>query len=245
MWTLSESLRVPPPLPPDGPVNDPGGSGHEIPVNAPARLSLAPAAGADPDLALVLRAQAGDRAAFSELFRLHHARVRAMCARMLGASAYGQESEVDDAVQTAFLEAWRSLHRFEGRARFTTWITRIAIHTCFSTRRRLARLLSVAEPAPAAQPVWSEAPRSAEAVAIDRRQDAALAGVLTRLSEKKRVVFVLADLEGLTSTEIADVLGIPDATVRTRLFHARREVAALVRAHAAFAHLFAGHPEER
>ena len=241
MWSLGESLRVPDKPPP---MNDPGPEGHEPDVNAVPRLTLAvatgaPASGPDPDLALVLLAQAGDRAAFAELFRRHHARVRAMCARMLGASASGHAADIDDAVQTAFLEAWRSLHRFEGRARFTTWITRVAIHTCFSTRRRLARLFAVAEPDAAARPVWGQEARTADAVTEDRRQEAALASVLKQLSEKKRAVFVLADLEGMSSTEIAEVLGIPDATVRTRLFHARREVAVLLRAHPAFAALFA------
>src|SRR5687768_15112264 len=98
----------------------------------PAALTLAPppvdGAPVDADAPLVQRAQAGDRKAFAELFTRHHARVRAMCARMLA-----DPSEVDDAVQQAFLEAWRCLPRFEGRSRFTTWITRVAIHTCFST----------------------------------------------------------------------------------------------------------------
>src|SRR4051812_6376809 len=86
----------------------------------------------DADADLVRRAQGGDRTAFGVLFKKHHGRVQAMCTRMLADAA-----EVEDAVQQAWLEAWRCLPTFEGRARFTTWITRVAIHTCFSTRRRL------------------------------------------------------------------------------------------------------------
>jgi RNA polymerase sigma-70 factor, ECF subfamily len=227
-------------------LNDLGPPGHQSVVIPAPRLVLAaaPASAASPeavvdaDRELVQRARAGDRAAFAVLFRRHHGRVRAMCARFLGVSASLASAEIDDAVQVTFLEAWRSLHRFEGRSRFTTWITRIAIHTCLSTRRRLARMLSVAEASPSARPQWAEDARSSDDVATDHRQEAALARVLARLSEKKRVVFVLADLESLTSTEIADVLGIPDATVRTRLFHARREVASALRAEPAFAELF-------
>ncbi|MFO0005736.1 MAG: sigma factor, partial [bacterium] len=65
-----------------------------------------------------------------------------MCARLLGGSGRGShDGDIDDAVQQTFLEAWRCLHRFEGKSRFTTWLTRIAIHTSFSVRRRLRRLL--------------------------------------------------------------------------------------------------------
>jgi RNA polymerase sigma-70 factor (ECF subfamily) len=140
-------------------------------------------------------------------------------------------SRVDDAVQQTFLEAWRCLARFEGRARFTTWLTRIAIHTCFGLRRRLARLVFVGD-APL-EPLCEveEAGRSPEQVALTRAREHAIREVLASLSPKKRTVFVLADLEGMTSPEVAEVLGVPDATVRTRLFHARREVAAAVRAH--------------
>src|ERR1041385_4937420 len=106
----------------------------------------------DDDADLVRRAQQGDRAAFGALFKKHHGRVQAMCMRMLADPA-----EVDDAVQQAFLEAWRCLGRFEGRSRFTTWITRVAIHTFFSTRRRLRRLF-VSDVSAAADraaiPVW-------------------------------------------------------------------------------------------
>lgn len=210
-----------------------------------ATLSLAPPPSApgepvDADLGLVERAQAGDRKAFAELFQRHHGRVRAMCVRMLA-----DPGEVDDAVQQAFLEAWRCLPRFEGRSRFTTWITRVAIHTCFSTRRRLRRLLVSAlgqdgNESVALAPVWTEQGLSADEVASRHARERAVNDVLLKLSPKKRAVFVLADLDGRTSTEIAEILDIPDATVRTRLFHARKDVAALVRAHPGFVDMLAG-----
>lgn len=211
-----------------------------------ATLTLAPAPSAaadgpvDADAALVQRAQAGDRKAFAELFTRHHARVRAMCARMLA-----DAGEVDDAVQQAFLEAWRCLPRFEGRSRFTTWITRVAIHTCFSTRRRLKRLFvsslaTDAADAAATAPVWAERGLSADEVASRHARERAVNEVLAELSPKKRAVFVLADLEGRTSTEIAEILEIPDATVRTRLFHARKDVAVLVKSHPGFVDLLVG-----
>ena len=192
----------------------------------------------DVDASLVERAKAGDQHAFSELYERHHGRVFAMCTRLLR-----DQAEVEDAVQHAFLEAWRCLHRFEGRSRFSTWITRIAIHTSLGLRRRVRRLFFTDDlPAVQAQaqaaPTWASQPMSPDDGAAHGARKAALNDILQRLSAKKRVVFVLAELEGCTAPEIAEVLEIPDATVRTRLFHARREFAKLVRDHPGFSDLF-------
>jgi RNA polymerase sigma-70 factor (ECF subfamily) len=209
-------------------------------TRAPGQAGSSSSRGApEDDEVLVGRAQRGDRAAFGQLFRRHHGRVRAMCVRLLGNPA-----EVDDTVQQTFLEAWRCLGRFEGRSRFTTWITRVAIHTCFSTRRRLRRLLASEALGPgrevAAEPVWAQPGLPPDEAAARRRHQDATREVLQALSPKKRAVFVLADIDGLSSTEIAEILEVPDATVRTRLYHARREVAALVRAHPAFVDVLEG-----
>lgn len=213
-----------------------------VPTMKPADV---PAAGVvDADHELVVRSRRGDQAAFAVLFRRHHGRVYGMCARLLS-----RKADVDDAVQQTFLEAWRCLHRFEGKSRFTTWLTRIAIHTCFSFRRRLRRLLLVDDAALEGSPALTvvdggasgpgdpradAAPLAADEVASRRARSRALDEVLQQLSEKKRVVFVLADLEDLTSPEVAEILGIPEATVRTRLFYARKELAALLRTHKGF-----------
>jgi RNA polymerase sigma-70 factor (ECF subfamily) len=220
----------------------------------PMPLALVPSAAAvavadalvDDDADLVARARRGDQAAFAALFHKHHGRVHAMCVRLLGRGR--GDGDIDDAVQQTFLEAWRCLHRFEGKSRFTTWLTRIAIHTCFSVRRRLRRLLLSHDDAPGlalvdAEPAGSdgvvaEGPLAPDEHAIRAAQARALDDVLQQLSPKKRVVFVLADLEDRTSPEIAAILEIPEATVRTRLFHARKELAALLRAHPGFAGVF-------
>lgn len=190
----------------------------------------------DEDAPLVDAARRGDQAAFTELFERHHGRVYAMCARLLRDPA-----EVEDAVQQAFLEAWRSLYRFEGKSRFSTWLTRIAIHTSLGFRRRLRRLFLLEDVAPGREDsrgAWRSAPITPDEGAAERARKRALDEVLWKLSPKKRVVFVLADLEGMTAPEISRVLGVPDATVRTRLFHARKELARHVRGHPGFADLF-------
>lgn len=203
------------------------------------RLTLARAPIAvDEDAPLVERARRGDTAAFGELFERHHGRVYAMCCRMLKDAA-----EVEDAVQHAFLEAWRCLDRFEGRSRFSTWITRIAIHTCLGFRRRVKRLFfsdDVPEPEPMAVGSFARPPPAPDEGAAGLRRQRAVDEVLAKLTGKKRAVFVLAELEGMTAPEIAVILEIPEATVRTRLFHARRDFAALARAHPGFADLFDG-----
>lgn len=190
----------------------------------------------DEDANLVEAARRGDQAAFTKLFERHHGRVYAMCTRLLRDPA-----EVEDAVQQAFLEAWRSLYRFEGRSRFSTWITRIAIHTCLGFRRRLRRLFLGDDVAPGREErhgQWTQSPMRPDEGASERARKRALDDVLQQLSPKKRVVFVLADLEGMTAPEISRVLDIPDATVRTRLFHARKDLARLVRKHPGFQDLF-------
>jgi RNA polymerase sigma-70 factor (ECF subfamily) len=200
----------------------------------------------DPDADRVARAQRGDQAAFAALFQAHHARIHAMCARLLGnGGAHGRsDGDIDDAVQQTFLEAWRCLHRFEGKSRFTTWLTRIAIHTCFSVRRRLRRLLlagddarglALIEPVRADDHRLGSAPLSPDEAASRRARARALEEALQKLSPKKRVVFVLSDLEELSSPEIATIVGVPEATVRTRLYYARRELAAILRTHPGFA----------
>jgi len=206
----------------------------------------------DPDAEPVARARRGDLAAFATLFRTHHGRIHAMCTRLLGGGgAFGRsDGDVDDAVQQTFLEAWRCLHRFEGKSRFTTWLTRIAIHTCFSVRRRLRRLLlapdderalGLVEPAHVDDDRAAAAPVAPDEQASRKARARALDEVLQRLTPRKRVVFVLSDLEDLTSPEVAVILGIPEATVRTRLYYARRELAALLKTHPGFADVAALH----
>ncbi len=219
-------------------------SPEAVDARAPERAVDVDHARFDADRDLVLRSQRGDRAAFSLLFQKHHGRVYGMCARLLS-----RKADVDDAVQQTFMEAWRCLHRFEGKSRFTTWLTRIAIHTCFSFRRKLRRLLLIddvteergglsvvgaADGRGVPDPRHEQAPLPADEVASRRARSKALDEVLQNISEKKRTVFVLADLEDLTSPEVAEILGIPEATVRTRLFYARKEIAELLRAHPGF-----------
>ena len=170
---------------------------------------------------LIERCKASEQAAFRELFRQHRAEVARLVQRMLGHSA-----DLDDLVQEVFLQVHRSIRDFRAESRFSTWLYRVAVNVVLM-HRRAAR----------SRPVLSElteglTPADARELPDDKlarqRRIAAFYRLLERLSEKKRTVFVLHELEGMAPSEIAAVVGSPVLTVRTRLFYARRELLALL-----------------
>lgn len=188
----------------------------------------------DSSSGVVARCQHGDHAAFRELFERHHERVYATVYHLVS-----RKDELDDVVQKVFLEVYRSVHRFEGRALFTTWLTRVAIHVARAHERKLRlfeRNRKVATDAELegltlVKGGMSEAPD--RCLMVEERARAARA-LISKLPDKKRTVLILAEFQEMTAPEIADVLGIPAATVRTRLYYARREFEELARKHPAF-----------
>ena len=181
---------------------------------------------------VVRRAQQGDSAAFADLFRKHRSSVAAIAYRMLGPSA-----DLDDVVQDVFLQVHRSLPDFRGQAKFSTWLHRVAVNVVLMTRRRARSRPSYArEEAGRHEP--DDRPLPDQDVARQRRL-AAFRKLLDRLSEKKRTVFVLHELEGMAPAKIAELVDCPVLTVRTRLFYARRELAELMRTEPSLAALVA------
>lgn len=176
----------------------------------------------DATIALVARCRNGDQAAFQELFRLHRDEVARLVHRMTGAP-----SDLPDLVQEVFLQVFRSIGDFRGDARFSTWLYRLTVNVVLMHRRAARSRPTLVEEAAASAP---EDPRLLPDEQVARRRRAlALYSLLERLSEKKRMVFVLHEIEGLTPREISEVVGAPVLTVRTRLFYARREVLDLMR----------------
>ncbi len=169
--------------------------------------------------ALIARAQGGDTEAFRQLFVRHRGDVTRIVYRMLGPSA-----DVEDVVQDVFLNVYRSLPSFRGDAKFSTWLYRLATNV---TRMHLRRGRSRPRFADVEVP---EAPRDSAPpdgpdVQVERAERVrALYRLLDTLSEKKREVLILHDLEGVPAKEIAEMAGIPVLTVRTRLFYARKEL---------------------
>lgn len=186
----------------------------------------------DPD-ELVRAAQQGDEAAFAELFRQHRAAVTRIVFRMLGRSA-----DLEDVVQEVFFQVFRSLPDFRGQAKFTTWLHRVAVNVVLMTRRR-ARSRPVLAPEDAARAETSGESNPPDEELARGRRLAAFRRIMDRLSEKKRTVFVLHELEGLSPAEIAELVDCPVLTVRTRLFYARRDLAQMMRAEPVLAALAA------
>ncbi len=168
--------------------------------------------------ALVAKAAAGDTVAFRALYARHRADVARLVYRMLGA-----RSDLDDVIQEVFFQVYRSLKDFRGSSKFSTWLHRVTVNVVLMHRR-----------AAKSRPVYTE--ETAQDLAADddavlpdedadrRERVRAFSRVLARLADKKRIVFVLHELEGMAPTEIAEVVGAPVLTVRTRLFYARREI---------------------
>jgi RNA polymerase sigma-70 factor (ECF subfamily) len=171
------------------------------------------------DVELVRRCQAGDAAAFAQLFRRHAGLVSGLVHRMLGPSP-----DLEDLVQEVFLQVIRSLASFRDEARFSTWLYRVSVNVVLMHRRAQSRRprLVDEEQAP---PTPDSAPLAEAALETSLRVQA-FYRLLGRLSDKKRAVFVLHELEGLAPARIGEIVGAPVLTVRTRLFYARRELLA-------------------
>ncbi|MEU2391424.1 sigma-70 family RNA polymerase sigma factor [Streptomyces sp. NPDC007369] len=166
------------------------------------------------DKVLAVRASEGDEEAFAVLVRRHSGRLLALARHLLG-----NRADAEDAVQDAFLSAWRRLPEFRHGASFSTWMYRIVANRCLNTMRQRRRPLPLdSVPEPAAADADSSPPRVAESDAAA----AALSQALLELRPELRVCWVLRELHGLRYDEIAQVVGSSEQTVRGRLFRARR-----------------------
>jgi RNA polymerase sigma-70 factor (ECF subfamily) len=171
-------------------------------------------ANAEQTTDLVERACAGDQASFRELFRLHVGRVHRTVYRLAGSSA-----DIEDLVQTVFIDGFRSLPSFRGEALFSTWLTRIAVRVALRARKKApARLVPLdADQEPAAE---SDPARTVDA----RRGLARLDVILGQLSPKRRSAFVLHVLEGHPLESVAAMLGASVTAVKVRVHDARGEI---------------------
>jgi RNA polymerase sigma factor (sigma-70 family) len=170
---------------------------------------------------LVARAAAGDAAAFRALYQRHRNDVARLAYRMLGPRA-----DLEDVIQEVFVQVFKSLRDFRGQARFGTWLHRVTVNVVLMHRRSARSRPVFSEQAPGDSIGSSDVPPDED---VDRRERVRAFGrVLGRLADKKRIVFVLHELEGLAPTEIARIVGAPVLTVRTRLFYARRDVEAML-----------------
>lgn len=166
----------------------------------------------DPDAPLVERAQRGDQWAFEQLVERHQHRLFTLAARTLGS-----HHDAADAVQEAFLRAWLALPRFRKGSLFSTWLYRICLNAAHD--QRLKRRAEPTELAERADPrdTFAESELSGE---LQRALDA--------LDETYRVSVVLYDVLGCSYAEIAELTGVPEGTVKSRIFRGRTELAQLL-----------------
>ncbi len=173
---------------------------------------------AEPEAALVERAQGGDRAAFEELVRRHADRLYAVVLRFVA-----DRGEAEEVAQDAFLRAWRSIGQFEGRSRFFTWLYRIGINEAKrrAARRPPATVVSLDDEPISEAPDWSEAPEARLRQTDLRRL---LEEAIRSLPVEYRAPIILRDVEGLTTAEAAEVMELGEAAFKSRLHRARLAV---------------------
>ena len=161
----------------------------------------------------------GDRAAFEQLMRQYNRRLY-----RLARAALRDDAEAEDALQDAYLAAYRSIHQFRGDAALSTWLSRLVLNECFGRLRRGARRQKVI---PMVSPTQEmDAVAEPETEAPDRllaraQMRTLLERKLDDLPEAFRLVFVLRSVEELSVEETAQTLDIPEATVRSRYFRAK------------------------
>ncbi len=163
---------------------------------------------------LARAAALGDRDAFEQIVRLHGPGMLRYARRVLS-----DPGDAEEAVQDAFVAAWRSLDRYRGDSALRTWLFGLTSHKAvdLSRRRRAVPVddeVARQRPAGSGSDPWEQASATELARALDR--------ALAELPYRQRACWLLAELEGLSQAEIAQVLGIGPDAVRGQLFRARR-----------------------
>jgi len=167
---------------------------------------------------LVRRVVAGDQSAFEPLMRRHNRRLY-----RLARAALRSEAEAEDALQDAYLLAYRSLHQYRGDASLSTWLSRLVLNECFARRRRHHRrdnVIPIVSSPTEVETVADDEADLPEKVAARDQIRALIEAKLEDLPPDFRIVFVLRSIEELSVPEVAHVLGIEQATVRSRHFRA-------------------------
>ena len=194
----------------------------DIPVNS-----------ADSDLALVEKANAGDMRAFELLVIKYQRRIERLVGRMVR-----DADLVQDVTQETFIRAYRALHQFRGEAQFYTWLYRIAVNTAKKALADARRSPVVFESAlhtggdddetslPGRELTSHETP---ETVLAAQEIAEAVNAAMEALPEDLRQAVTLREIEGLSYDEIAEAMGCPIGTVRSRIFRAREAISARVK----------------
>jgi RNA polymerase sigma-70 factor (ECF subfamily) len=169
----------------------------------------------DDETRLLQECRAGSVEAFERLYETHGARMKSIAANLLGSVA-----DAEDAVQDCFLKVYRGAAAFRGDSRFSTWIYRILVNSCYDTLRQRRR-----------RPVETRSEKRTLATdpelaapASDHPLRLSLEACVKDLDPRRRAAFLLFAVEGFTHREVGDILGVPEGTSKTLLFEAKREL---------------------
>jgi RNA polymerase sigma-70 factor, ECF subfamily len=171
---------------------------------------------ADEDAALLAHIAAGNEAALGVFYRRHEGRVYAFALKRVSIPA-----DAAEVLNEVMLEVWRGARRFEGRARVTTWLLGITHNKSIDLLRKRGR--HTADPLDF--DITDDSPDPGPAAVAGAQNSEHLRHCLEKLSEAQRRVVHLTFYEDLPYDEIAEILAIPEGTVKTRMFHARKALA--------------------
>ncbi len=176
---------------------------------------------ATPDEVLIGRIATGDRLAMQVLFARHHVRVYRFVLRLVR-----DESTAEDLISEVFLDVWRQAGRFEARSAVSTWLLAIARFKALSALRRRPDEALDEEAAEAI-----EDPADTPEVTLEKKdKSAAIRKCLEGLSAEHREIIDLVYYHEKSVEEVAQIVGIPENTVKTRMFYARKKLAELLKA---------------
>lgn len=181
--------------------------------------------------ALIARAKQGDAQALAEIVQSHQRTVYNVALRMCG-----NPHDAEETLQETFLSAIKALPKFEGRSQLSTWLYRIASNACLMQRRREATDAEMAPlkgddedgddfDAPKYFVDWSPRP---DDMLLDRELRGVMEDAIAQLPDTLRIVFIWRDLEGLSTAETAEVLGLSEGAVKVRLHRARLQLRELL-----------------
>ena len=174
---------------------------------------------ASPDAVLIEQIAAGDKSAIRTLFERHHVKVYRFVLRIVRDAALAE-----DTVSETFIDAWQHAGRYEGRASVSSWLLGIARHRALdAARRRPTESLECDAAQNAVDPA-----RDPEAELGQKDTGVAMRRALAALSREHAEIIDLVYYQEKSIREIAEILGIPENTVKTRMFYARKRLAALV-----------------
>ncbi len=181
-----------------------------------------PIAGDTPDSELAIRAAAGDETAFEAIMRRHN-RLLFRTAR----SILNSDADAEDALQQAYLRAWRALGEFRADARLSTWLVRIVINEALGhLRRRQAQIIPLEAAMASNEPdtqrrLQDDDNRQPDRTSMRAELRQLIEARIDKLPDDFRRVFVLRGVQEMSVEEVASALGIPEPTVRSRFFRAR------------------------